>query len=170
MSRQTVSDAIRRAVGSVGCSGAHFSGISARKGGLSTAIQAGVEEVVLYLQSGHGPERAARRYLQPFDYTRLMATFLAFGRLAAGGQDERYVHARLSVSARRQRSYAPRPVGRGRRSAPAWPAAGRQSRLCLVGGPRSRLVGLAGAAARGRPLAYSQHPLRGSGAPRRGRG
>ena len=78
MSRQMVSDAIRRAVGSVGCSGAHFSGISARKGGLSTAIQAGVEEVVLYLQSGHGPERAARRYMQLLDPTRLMETYLAF--------------------------------------------------------------------------------------------
>ena len=38
------------------------------------------------LTSGHGPERAARRYLQPLDSTRLMATFLAFGLLAAGGQ------------------------------------------------------------------------------------
>ena len=32
------------------------------------------------LTSGHGPERAARRYLQPLDSTRIMATFLAFGR------------------------------------------------------------------------------------------
>ena len=55
MSRQMVSDAIQGAVGSVSCSGARCSGIPARKGGLSTAIQAGVEEVVLYLQSGHGP-------------------------------------------------------------------------------------------------------------------
>jgi len=79
MSRQMVSDAIRTAVAEVGCAGAHFSGISARKGGLSTAIQAGVEEVVLYLQSGHGPERAARRYMQLLDPTRLMETFMAFG-------------------------------------------------------------------------------------------
>ena len=79
MSRQMVSDAIRNAVASVGCTGARFSGISARKGGLSTAIQAGVEEVVLYLQSGHGLERAARRYMQLLDPTRLMETFLAFG-------------------------------------------------------------------------------------------
>jgi len=109
------------------------------------------------LTSGHGPERAARRYLQPLDYMRLMATFLAFGLLAAGGQNERYVHARLSVSARRQRSYAPRPVGRGRRSAPAWSAAGRQSRLCLVGGPRSRLAGPAGPS--GRHERRGGHPV-----------
>ncbi len=62
------------------CTGACFSGISARKGGLSTtAIQAGVEEVVLYLQSGHGPERAAHRFMQLLDPTRLIETFLAFG-------------------------------------------------------------------------------------------
>ena len=79
MSRQMVSDAIRNAVASVGCTGARFSGISARKGCLSTAIQAGVEEVVLHLQSGRGPERAARRYMQLLDPTRLMETFLAFG-------------------------------------------------------------------------------------------
>jgi len=109
------------------------------------------------LTSGHGPERAARRYLQPLDYMRLMATFLAFGLLAAGGQNERYVHARLSVSARRQQSYAPRPVGRGRRSAPAWSAAGRQSRLCLVGGPRSRLAGPAGPS--GRHERRGGHPV-----------
>ena len=78
MSRQMTSDAIRDSVSYAGCDGARFSGISARKGGLSTAIQAGVEEVVLYLQSGHGPERAARRYMQLLDPTRLMETYLAF--------------------------------------------------------------------------------------------
>jgi hypothetical protein len=39
-----------------------------------------VDEVVLYLQSGHGPERAARRYMQLLgpQRLRLMGTFLAF--------------------------------------------------------------------------------------------
>ena len=36
---------------------------SARQGGLSAAIEAGVEEVILYLQSRHSPERVARRYM-----------------------------------------------------------------------------------------------------------
>ena len=34
--------------------------------------------MVLYLQSGHGPERAARRYMQLIDPTRLTETIEAF--------------------------------------------------------------------------------------------
>ena len=37
-----------------------------------------IEEVVLYLQSGHGPERAACRYMQLIDPTRLTETIEAF--------------------------------------------------------------------------------------------
>ena len=52
---------------------------AARSGrGLSTAIEAGVEEVILYLQTGHGPERAARRYMHLRDPARLLQTFEAF--------------------------------------------------------------------------------------------
>ena len=78
LSTQQASQDIRRAVQQAGCDPSRFSGISARKGGLSTAIGAGVEEVVLYLQSGHGPERAARRYMQLLGPDRLMETFNAF--------------------------------------------------------------------------------------------
>jgi len=78
MSAQQVGQAIRSSVAHAGCDPERFSGISARKGGLSTAISAGVDEVVLYLQSGHGPERAARRYMQLLGPHRLMETFLAF--------------------------------------------------------------------------------------------
>ena len=56
-----------------------YSGVSARKGGLSTAVQAGVEEVILHLQSGHGLPRAARTYMHLQDPRRLFETFEAFG-------------------------------------------------------------------------------------------
>lgn len=52
-------------------------GIPARKGGLPTAIGAGVDEAALCLQSNHGPGRAARRYTQPLGPEYLMETFWA---------------------------------------------------------------------------------------------
>ena len=57
---QRASAAIERMVGLAGCDTRRFSVVSARKGGLSAAIEAGVEKVILYLQRGHGPERAAQ--------------------------------------------------------------------------------------------------------------
>ena len=44
---------------------------------LSTAIEAGVEEVLLYLQTVHGPERATRRYMHLRDPALLLQTFEA---------------------------------------------------------------------------------------------
>ena len=44
---QMGSDAIKRMVKLLGADAARFSGVSARKGGLSTAIEAGVDEVIL---------------------------------------------------------------------------------------------------------------------------
>ena len=55
-----------------------FSGISARKGGLSTAIEAGVPEWVLFMQSGHGQDKAARAYMALESPTYLFATWEAF--------------------------------------------------------------------------------------------
>ena len=52
-SRQQASDRIRWAVTQAGGDSHRFSGISARKGGISVAIDAGVDETILYLQSGH---------------------------------------------------------------------------------------------------------------------
>jgi len=78
-SPQMASDAIRRMAKQAGADPARYSGVSARKGGLSTAVQAGVEEVILYLQSGHGLPRAARAYMHLQDPRRLFETFEAFG-------------------------------------------------------------------------------------------
>ncbi len=57
----------------------HFSGISARKGGLSTAISAGVTEKILFPQNGHGQARAAHNYIHLQDPARPFDTFRAFG-------------------------------------------------------------------------------------------
>lgn len=76
--RQMVSEAIKHAVGLVRRDPGLFSGISARKGGLSTAVAAGVPEEILYLQSGHGMARAGRRYMALPEPSRLYETFKAF--------------------------------------------------------------------------------------------
>jgi hypothetical protein len=54
---------IPAALQAIGVSGSGFSGICARRGGITTAIEAGVPEVVLWMQSGHAQERSARRYI-----------------------------------------------------------------------------------------------------------
>ena len=73
------SDIIRNAAKAAGCGPGRFSGVSARKGGLSTAIDAGVPEAILYLQSGHGQAKAATNYMHMHEPRRLLETFEAFG-------------------------------------------------------------------------------------------
>ena len=77
-SRQLMSEALAKAVALVGVDAAMFSGISARKGGLSTAIEAGVPEWVLFFQSGHGQSKAARAYMALESQTFLFDTWKAF--------------------------------------------------------------------------------------------
>ena len=79
MSSQMVRDAVRRMAARCQGDPSHFSGISARKGGLTTAISAGVPEEIVYLQSGHGQTRAARAYMHLQDPALLFATYQAFG-------------------------------------------------------------------------------------------
>ena len=78
-SRQQASDWIRWAVKQAGGDSSRFSGISARKGGISTAIEARVDETILYLQSGHGAALPARAYMQIASPARFLETFEAFG-------------------------------------------------------------------------------------------
>ena len=73
-----ISMAVKRMATHAGAAPERFSGVSARKGGLSTAIEAGVEEIILYLQSGHGPPRAARPNMHIRDPRRLLEVFDAF--------------------------------------------------------------------------------------------
>ena len=55
-----------------------FSGVCARRGGLSTAIEAGVPEHILWMQSGHAQNLAARRYVQFQSPALLYETWAAF--------------------------------------------------------------------------------------------
>ena len=75
---QQISDNVKAMVKQAGANPAFFSGISTRKGGISTAIEAGVAEEILFLQSGHGLTKAARRYMDFSDPTRLFDTFNSF--------------------------------------------------------------------------------------------
>ena len=77
-SRQNMSQNIVRALGYISVSPIGFSGISARKGGLSTAIEAGVPEAVLFMQSGHGQSKAARAYVDLGSPALLFDTWAAF--------------------------------------------------------------------------------------------
>lgn len=70
---------IVEALGYIDVNTAAFTGVCARKGGLSTAIEAGVPEVVLWMQSGHAQTRAARRYITLQSPELLYATWDAFG-------------------------------------------------------------------------------------------
>ena len=77
-SRQLMSYAFAWTVATVGVDAEMFSGISARKGGLSTAMEAGVPEWVLFFQSGHGQSKAARSYMALDSPTFLFDTWKAF--------------------------------------------------------------------------------------------
>jgi len=78
-SSEEVSAMIVRGMQHVGFDTTFFSGISARKGGLSTAIEAGVPEHILWMQSGHAQDVAARRYVQLNSPALLYRTYEAFG-------------------------------------------------------------------------------------------
>ena len=62
----------------IGLDAKEFSGVCARRGGLSTAIAAGVPEHILWMQSGHAQDKAARRYVQLTNTNQLFDTFRAF--------------------------------------------------------------------------------------------
>lgn len=73
------SEMVVRALGYVGADTGSFSGVCARRGGLSTAIEAGVPEPILWLQSGHTQSRsAARTYIRLRNPQLLFATWQAF--------------------------------------------------------------------------------------------
>ena len=78
-SSEEMSAMIVRGLGHVGFDTTLFSGISARKGGLSTAIEGGVPEHILWMQSGHAQDVAARRYVQLNSPALLYSTYESFG-------------------------------------------------------------------------------------------
>ncbi len=93
-SRQQASDWIRWAVTQAGGDSTRFSGISARKGCISAAIEARVDEAILYLQRGHGQALqhtctsrhpiASSKRLRPsaFDWPGLLSTLSSYARLS----------------------------------------------------------------------------------------
>ncbi len=66
------------ALAHVGFNTAGFSCISARKGGLSTAIEAGVPEAILWMQIGHAKDVAAPSYFNLHSPTLLYRTYESF--------------------------------------------------------------------------------------------
>ena len=79
MSRQQVTNAVLETLASIGVDNTNYSGISMRRGGISAGLAARVPEPILFLQSGHGSNCAARNYMVPRDPHVLYETYLAFG-------------------------------------------------------------------------------------------
>ena len=73
-----VSGMVVSALRGIGLDTTAFSGVSCRMGGLTTAIEAGVPEHILWMQSGHAQDRAARRYVRLTHPDRLYDTWRAF--------------------------------------------------------------------------------------------
>ena len=78
-SSQQASDWIRWVVSQAGGDSTRFTGISARKGGISMAIEEGVDEAILYLQSRHGQALPARAHMHLTSPDSFLETFEAFG-------------------------------------------------------------------------------------------
>ena len=77
-SLEYISAMIVRAVALMGIDTHFFSGICARKGGLSTAIENGMPEEIVWMQSGHANSPAARRYVELGSPALLYRTWEAF--------------------------------------------------------------------------------------------
>ena len=73
------SDMILKALKLAGLDRRDFSGVCARRGCISTAIEANVPEAILWLQSGHAQSRSARVYIKLTKPDLLFATWEAFG-------------------------------------------------------------------------------------------
>ncbi len=78
-SRQQARDWFRWAVLQAGGDSDLSSGISAREGGTSTAIETRVDEAILYLQSGHGHALPARAYMHLTSPDRFLEISEALG-------------------------------------------------------------------------------------------
>ena len=62
----------------IGVDSTSYSGASCRMGGLTVATEAGVPESIMWMQSGHAQDRAARRYVRLTNPDRLYDTWRAF--------------------------------------------------------------------------------------------
>jgi hypothetical protein len=73
-----VSEMVVHALRDIGVDPQGFSGVCCRMGGLSAAIEAGVPEHILWMQSGHAQDKSARGYVRLTDPDRLYDTWRAF--------------------------------------------------------------------------------------------
>ena len=69
-----MTSAVKSVMEMLGVDASQFSGKSMRRGGLSASINARVPEPILFLQSGHGQAKSARRYMAPDDPQLLYMT------------------------------------------------------------------------------------------------
>ena len=72
------SDMILKALKRAGADTRDFSGVCARRGCISTAVEAGVPEAILWLQSGHAQSVSARSYIKLSKPDLLFSTWAAF--------------------------------------------------------------------------------------------
>ncbi len=73
-----VSGMVFSALRMIGVDTSPFSGVCYRMGGLTVATEAGVPEIILWMQSGHVQDCAARRYVRLTNPDRLYDTWRAF--------------------------------------------------------------------------------------------
>jgi hypothetical protein len=76
---QMVSDGVKEAMRLIGIDPERITGRSMRRGALTAGVKAKVPEEVLYLQSGHGRQKAGRLYMHDFSPETLYATSRAMG-------------------------------------------------------------------------------------------
>jgi len=74
-----VSDGVKEAMRLIGIDPERITGRSMRRGALTAGVKAKVPEEVLYLQSGHGRQKAGRLYMHDFSPETLYATSRAMG-------------------------------------------------------------------------------------------
>jgi hypothetical protein len=67
VSLQQVTNAVLNSLRMIGVATEHYSGKSMRTVGINAALAAYVPEPILFLQSGHGTNCAARNYMTPRD-------------------------------------------------------------------------------------------------------
>ncbi len=77
-SASTFSGMILSGLELAGADKSEFSGVSARRGCITTATEAGVPEEVLWLQGGHAGGSSSRRYVNLTDPDLLFQTWAAF--------------------------------------------------------------------------------------------
>ena len=77
-SAANVTSMVVAALRMIGVDTTAFTGVCCRMGGLTVATEAGVPENILWMQSGHAQDRAARRYVRLTNPDRLYDTWRAF--------------------------------------------------------------------------------------------